>query len=337
MEDLPLEWTLRLPVAVRPVQMPRLVSAGLAFSPFEASPDYSSTAPRTRALWLEFDAPPADPQDRYYARVLAQAPDPLLMRDEVVVTEPDETPLPIDAELLRLITPGQPADAAALHAMAPLSPPAGESPATTRHFLLPLPEGLGSSSPELFGFFVYEFRVGHDESRWSTAQARFGPPLRVAGVQHPAPPLACQIGRTADAIHVEAPYATPVLEGRNVRPRIPNTELWVLLYVQVMQVDGAARRNVLLERARAEPGSIPNSDQLHGDDLLLFGTVRFPQPVVLERLTALGLPESAPLSVLAVELLPEPTAERFPDPLGGDLGRVRVLRTSPLQPVPAIC
>ena len=46
---------------------------------------------------------------------------------------------------------------------------------------------MSEASLELFGMFAYEIRVGH-QKRWSTAQARFGPPLRVAGVQHPAPP-----------------------------------------------------------------------------------------------------------------------------------------------------
>jgi hypothetical protein len=41
------------------------------------------------------------------------------------------------------------------------------------------------------------------------------------------------------------------------------------------------------------------------------------------------------LSVLAVEVLPE--AVQVPDPVGADLGQVRVLRTSPLTPVPLIC
>lgn len=53
--DDPLEWPLRLPVAVAPTQTPKLVSAGIALSGYEAAPDYSSTAPRKRMLWLEFD------------------------------------------------------------------------------------------------------------------------------------------------------------------------------------------------------------------------------------------------------------------------------------------
>lgn len=53
-------------------------------------------------------------------------------------------------------------------------------------------------------------------------------------------------------------------------------------------------------------------------------------------LEVLGLPPNAPLNALAMELLPEPDGV-FVDPLGKDLGQVRVLRASPLTPVPAIC
>ena len=47
------------------------------------------------------------------------------------------------------------------------------------------------------------------------------------------------------------------------------------------------------------------------------------------------LPESSPLSVLAVEMLPE--LNRAPDPLGTDLGSTRILRSSRLVPVPPVC
>jgi len=67
-------------------------------------------------------------------------------------------------------------------------------------------------APELFGFFVYELRVGHQKN-WSTAQGRFGLPLRVAGVQHPAPPLLCLVSSQPTIVGVTAPYATPVFAG----------------------------------------------------------------------------------------------------------------------------
>jgi hypothetical protein len=52
-------------------------------------------------------------------------------------------------------------------------------------------------------------------------------------------------------------------------------------------------------------------------------------------LAALALPATSPLSVVFVETLPE--LGQFDDPLGGDLGNVRILRTSPLTAVPPIC
>jgi len=50
----------------------------------------------------------------------------------------------------------------------------------------------------------------------------------------------------------------------------------------------------------------------------------------------MGLPEDTPLSILGLELLPEPNGS-FDDPLGANLGQVRVLRTSPLYPVSDLC
>ena len=55
-----------------------------------------------------------------------------------------------------------------------------------------------------------------------------------------------------------------------------------------------------------------------------------------DSLRMLGLPLDAKLSVIVVELLPEPGSP-FQDPLERDLGQVRILRTSPLTAVPEIC
>lgn len=52
-------------------------------------------------------------------------------------------------------------------------------------------------------------------------------------------------------------------------------------------------------------------------------------------LASLTLDADTPLSCLAVETLPGGSA--FPDPLGADLGQERLLRSSPLVPVPPIC
>ena len=64
--------------------------------------------------------------------------------------------------------------------------------------------------------------------------------------------------------------------------------------------------------------------------------MEFTQDDILAWLRLLGLPLNAQLSVITIELLPEPKSP-FDDPLGEDLGQVRFLRTSPLTAVPEIC
>ena len=176
------EWTLRLPVSTQPLQTPKLKSAGIALSEYVKADDYSSTEPRRRRLWVEFTQTPADCKDQYYCRVLARAPDPVLAIPNAPPPVVREDPLPIDPEPVRVILPAQPEDENGLNAMQPLIP---AEPGSTR-FLVPIPRGLNEDSPELFGIFTYEFRAGHDKRRWCTARGRFGPPLRVTGVQHPA-------------------------------------------------------------------------------------------------------------------------------------------------------
>src|SRR5205814_1720647 len=146
----------------------------------------------------------------------------------------------VDPEPIRVITPMESDDRAGLDAMQELIP--SNSP---RHFLVPLPPGVAADSAELFGFHVYELRVGHS-SGWSTAQARFGTPLRATGVQHPAPLLTCQAGRRRAGITASAAFAKPVYPGRRIRPAIHATEIWMLLYAQVVQADGKDSRNILL-------------------------------------------------------------------------------------------
>jgi hypothetical protein len=77
------------------------------------------------------------------------------------------------------------------------------------------------------------------------------------------------------------------------------------------------------------------------------GFAVFPEKEIEVWLSLLGLPRTSSLSVLAVEVLPGPlhvrtfASENVPsrteDPLGRELGTRRILRTSPLTPVPAIC
>jgi hypothetical protein len=238
---------------------------------------------------------------------------------------PPKPPLSIDPELIRTIVPGQSDDRAGLDAMQALTP--SSSP---RHFMLPLPPGLVADAPELFGFFVYELRVGHQKN-WSTAQARFGPPLRVAGVQHPAPPLLCLVSSQPTKIGVTAPYATPVFGGRNLL-RIPSTELWALLYAQVTQADGSSQRNVLLDR---QPLRFVEGDPEFPPIGRGMGQKSWLRSDIQRILATLALPPNAPLSVLVAEMLPERGG--LADPVGGDLGHVRILRTSPLTAVPGVC
>jgi hypothetical protein len=324
--DPPFTAAMDLPMAIPPVQTPKLAAAGIALSPYDRAADYSSSEPRRRSLWLEFTEPVENPRDALFARVLAYALDPMLTGSEPAhPPAPAEPPLPLPEELIRTITRDQPADEAGLDAMQQLID--SDSP---RHFFVPLPHGMPEESPDLFGFFVYELRIGHREG-WSTAQARFGPPLRATGIQHPAAPLLCATARPS-GISASSVYAMPVLDGRNLLPSSPQSEIWHLLYAQVMQVDGEDRRNVLLSRKRAEP--LPRGTDAR-ERLETVGIAQWTQLEIEIALRALNLPRMAPLSILGVELLPE--LDRKPDPLGADLGHVRIIRTSPLTPVGQIC
>lgn len=375
--DVPLELSLDLPVTTPPAQVPRIVAAGLALSEYRRNDAYSATEPRRRYLWLEFDQPPADPNDAYFIRLLGYAPDPLLSdhRGETLVP-PEESPLAIDPELVRVVTPGQSDDSAGLNAMTQLLP--GSSP---RHVLVPLPPGLTADSPEMFGFFTYELRVGHAKI-WSTAQGRFGRPLRSTGVQHPAPALFCTATRSEQVIVVEAPYAQAVLNGKNITANPPRTQIWALLYAQVRQADDKDWRNVLLDdrMLRVRPRDrgpelsgtafIASTTGFENRDAPVVGVTGWENEEVAQMLRALGLPAGSNLSVLCVEMLPtmaalmaRPASNVATDvaalafaersglggaavstdanadvrPLSDGLGHYRILRTSPLTAIPAVC
>ncbi len=249
------------------------------------------------------------------------------------------------------------------------------------HYLLPLPPGVSPEALELFSFWTYEFRVGHkydlgkdslgiERFRWSTAQGRYGAPLIVAGVQHPAPHLVCAVEHTRKAIIVSAPYATTVNNGVRFIDTFfgdPRTEIIVMLYAQVTQIDGESQRNILLTHRVMVP-QIPEhapSWRLHHSDS------EDPRPHWCHRLhsrrksnpssTNSAFRTLTPLSILAVELLPgddvgktdirphpkpksQDLAAEFAavgvidqegnDPLGSNLGSRRILRTSSLTPFP---
>jgi hypothetical protein len=228
---------------------------------------------------------------------------------------------------MRCITVGQPHDDNGLNAMNGIS--VSPRDADKRHYLIPLPDPLDEMSPELFGFYVYEIRLGHTAGRWSTAQGRFGPPLRVAGVQHPAPPLTCRAARNDEDVRVTAPFADAVYHGQSVRPRSPRSQLWALVYARVRQVDAASWRNILI----AQQPLRPNDNQPPGL-VEAIGEARIPLAAIGDALMRIGLPSDAPLTALAAEVFGEPAVEL---PLGKNLGHARILRVSPLVSVPDVC
>ena len=383
-QDNPHTLNLTLPVTTSPAQVPKIVSAGIALSPYQRNEAYSATEPRERYLWLEFEKPVRDPNNSFFIRLLGYAPDPLLSDNRLeTFVPPDEPPINLDPEFIRVITPGQSDDQAGLAAMQPME----QATDSDRHFLVPLPPGLHAESNEQFGVHTIEVRLGHSKI-WSTAQGRFGRPLRTTGVQYPAPTLFCTCHRDEVELVVEAPYATAVLNGKNITADPPRTELWALLYAQVKQADGKDHRNILLDERKLI--LIPRKNDplvtIEGAVVLAQGNRNAPAHAstlwsnakICTLLAALGLPIEASLSVLCVEMMPhlgsfqqsssttlanmsqEETdlvegvratrgntgaffAPRTLDPqpslqpLSNQLGHFRILRTSPLTPVPDVC
>lgn len=249
-KDHAKELKITLPITTPPAQMPQIASAGIALSPYQRNPKYSATQPRQRYLWIEFTEPVLDPDDAVFGRVLAYTPDQLISNNEPdLLVAAQEPSLPIAPEFIRVIPPGATNDLAGSNAMQVMQ----KASDSDRHYLLPVPPGLNSDSPEMFGFFTYEFRIGHYRNKvtqgmvWCTAQSRFGRPLRATGIQHPAPTLTCTVNRDNDILYVSAPYAVAVFNGKNVTANPPRTELWTLLYAQVKQADNQDFRNVLLD------------------------------------------------------------------------------------------
>jgi len=246
---------ITLPITTPPAQVPKIASAGIALSPYVRDKEnYSTSDPRRRYLWIEFTEPVKDPKDAYFARVLAYAPDQLISdsRPELLIA-PEEPPLPIDPEPIRVVIEGATNDLSGLNAMQ-LMEKANDSDV---HYLLLLPPGLHANADEMFGFFTYEFRLGHYQDIkeeleakkmiWTTAQGRFGRPLGTTGIQHPAPTLTCTVNRDENKLWVSAPYAVAVSNGKNVTADPPRTQLWCLLYAQARQADNLDSRNILLD------------------------------------------------------------------------------------------
>jgi len=350
-----------LPVTNVPKQVPKIVAAGIALSPYQHDPKYSETVVRERYLWFEFEEPIADPNDTYFARVLAYAPDPLLTfpnPDQVEVI-PEDPPLAISPELVRVVTGDSINDNVGIDAMQMMTaetPDPGQPlvKVSPVHYLLPLPPGLHNESNDLFGFFTYELRVGHTDRIWSTAQGRFGHPTRVSGVQHPAPPLKCLVDRTPKGITVTAQYATAVFSGKNVTSKPPKTEIWCMLYAQIKQADGNKYRNILLSELKldlVQPKSDPNKFILttmvgFNLDAPATGVNGWTETQIKQMLADFRLARTTGLSVLAVEMMPRYDqyflfSNVDPDtsvrPLSQQLGQYRILRTSRLVAAPEIC
>jgi len=398
-QDNNQQLSLHLPITVFPAQVPKIVSAGLAMSKYVRDlNNYTYSESRKKYLWVEFEEPVKDPNDAYYLRMLAYSPDPLLARwgFELLIA-PIEPALPIEPEYIRNISPEHSDDRSGLNAMQELT----KAEDSEVHYLVPLPPGLHAESPELFGFFTCELRVGH-KLPWCTAQSRFGRAARHSGMQHPLPQLFCVAERNEKYIEVTAPYAQAVFDGRNITASPVRTQVWGLLYAQVRMADNSDARNVLLDDRMlvVQRNSITNVDGVNiftfNSDATPHGITRWSNKEVDQMLALYGLPLDSALSVLCVEMMPgsdgflvrqtdytsfrgnqdnlavnrrQPTefkamdytrfvnanavwqeqaqdtyqrseaylAAKMPSPLSDELGNHRIMRTSTLVPVPAVC
>ncbi|HZW66466.1 MAG TPA: hypothetical protein VFF23_12295 [Hanamia sp.] len=293
---------LHLPVTTPPSQMPKIVSAGMAFSKYVRDENYANTENRKKYLWVEFAEPIKNPDDAYYARMLAYAPDVLLARwePELLIAKKDPS-LPLDPEFIRIISPASSDDKTGCYAMQEMIP-ASDSDV---HFLLPLPPSIHAEALEMFGFFTYEFRVGH-KLPWTTAQGRFGRALRHTGIQFPPPQLFCVPNRNEKYISVTAPYAQTVFDGRNITANPPRTQLWALLYAQVRMADDSDTRNVLIadRKLRLMPQKVSQGASPINTDATTQGITGWLNKEVEQLLNVYGLPLDSALSVLTVELMP---------------------------------
>ena len=366
--------TIHLPITIIPHQIPKLISTGVAMTPYTYDEEgYRFSGERQKSVWFEFDEAAYDPEDTYYARVLSYSPDPYLCRvdRDLISNISKDLPLNLNDEKIRRIIPGMDNDYAATGAMQEMIKETDES--GKKIYLLPLPAGLHANSDELFGFFSYEIRVGHKKESWSTAQARYGRPLKVNGVQHIAPELVCLSTRSDSGkglkltryIEISAAHANAVLNGKDVTAFPPNTSLWYLLYTQVIQADGLSYRNILIDSGpmRYHPTEARKRkykyDKEGGNKL---GTARISLREIGDRLEMMGLPRSNNLSAVAVEMFPLTNKwqeitngidrkigdidayfiskyldEHDENPLTDMLGQYRIYRSSVLTPINEVC
>jgi hypothetical protein len=334
----PYNLEIILPIATPPSQVPEIVSAGLAFSEFDSDQQlfdnqYSSTSEQLKYLWIEFAEPVQDLNDAYFTRLLSYAPDPAIANFSVDVNkEMDEPAINLDPEIVRIIRPSQIADKAGHDSMMPLVGATADVDGHSegvRHFLLPLQSGLTADSPELFGFFTYEFRIGH--AQWSLEQAFVGRPLRVTGIQHPAPRLRLSTIKDAETIKVSAVFAESFFNGINCTPFFPRTTIYALLYAQVLQADGKQFRNILIDQISLEkPQRNDNIDKP-------LGTTSWQLKAIRTKLLQKGMDINSPLSVLAIEVMPDGRQGDFPVNSIIDLEKTRILRSSKLYKIADSC
>ncbi|WPU91897.1 hypothetical protein SNE25_21505 [Mucilaginibacter sabulilitoris] len=365
-----------LPIATNPVQIPEIVSVGIAVTPEDAElqlfeNQYSETSYRRKYLWVEFAEPVKDYKDTYFARILQYSADPMLAVMPNIPHPEIEMPEPainLEPENIRVIRNHQQIDFSGLEAMQQMIPTT-DGNLKSRHFLLPLPKGLTPESKELFGFFTYEFRIGHC-LKWSMAQARHSRSIRVTGVQHPAPPMQLSIRRENDVILVSSVYAQSYADGKDCTPAMPRTEIYALLYAQVIQADGVQYRNVLIdELPLLKP--VYESDEVKREELIKIQMQSYrtfytnaapyalapPEPPVgfsfwrmnkiRNKLRHIGIDVNAPLSVLTIELFPPNNhvdfinmrfkAVHFQGLQSIDLDKIRILRTSRLCKITDTC
>ncbi len=127
---------------------------------------------------------------------------------------------------------------------------------------------------------------------------------------------------------VTAPYATPVLNGRPLVTPLqpPKTQMWFFIYGQVVQADARSMRNILLATSLGV-FLRPIRDGLSSQISVLLkhftgsttqrdrtALAVFTQTEIATLLKAIHLPDSTPLSVLAVELLPGGTGSDVGSP-----------------------
>ncbi len=334
----PYNLTNTLPITEPPAQVPEIVSVGLALSGADSdehlfSNQYSATSEQIKYLWVEFAEPVENADDAYFARLLAYAPDPAIADYQVdVQKEMDEPAINLDPEIVRVIRPGQIHDKAGHDSMQALfGANADVNPESKgiRHFLLSLPQGLYADSPELFGFFTYEFRVGH--TNWSTEQAFPGRPLRITGVQHPAPKLRLSTLRQSETINVSASFAESYFKGSNCTPISPRTNIYALLYAQVLQADGKQYCNILIDQVSLQKPSRNNNI------VKPVGLTSWALKDVRTILLRKGMDVNASLSVLAIEIMPDSRPNDFQVNSFIDLENIRILRTSRLYKIADSC